>query len=186
MNRLKKITLTLSILFFTACGTEADNINPELGFDMWDYMTSSRNYEVKYDIYEDNEKADFYIETHQMLGETYERKSDNGLTRIILSSNKLLKSDPNGENTTITRFTHLGDENIFQSAKIQHCTLERFYNEYQNRGIQFYNVVQVNCRYKSGFYQEFYYGYNEGIVHIYEDDNGAITEYLKVEEQEIF
>jgi len=185
MNKLKKITLTLTILFFTACGTETDNINPDLGFDMWDYMTTTRNYEVEYDVYENGQKTDYYVETHRQFGETYERESENGLTRIILNSNKLLKSDPNGENTSITRFTHLKDDDIFQSPKIQHCSLEKFYDNYQSRGTQFYNIIQVNCRYKSGFYQEFYYGYNEGIVHIYENDNGTITEYLKVKEKEI-
>ena len=186
MNKLKKMTLALSILFLTACGTETDTINPNLGFDMWDYMTTTRSYEVEYDVYENGQKTDYYVETHRQFGETYERKSDNGLTRIIISSNnRLLKSDPNGDNTSITRFTHLKDKDIFQSPKIQRCSLEKFYEKYQSRGVQFYNIIQVNCKYKSGFYQEFYYGYNEGIVHIYEENNGKTTEYLKVGEEEI-
>jgi len=186
MNKLKKITLGLSILFFTACGTETDTINPDLGFDMWDYMTTTRNYKVEYDVYENGHKTDYYVEEHRQFGETYERKSSSGLTRIIISSNnKLLKSDPQGINTTITRYTHVGDENVFQSPDIKQCKLEKFYSTYTNRSFKFYNVIQVNCHYKSGFYQEFYYGYNEGIVHIYEEDHGEVTEYLKVDEREI-
>jgi len=184
MNKLKKITLTLTILFFTACGTETDNINPDFGFDMWDYMTSARNYEVEYDLYENGVRTDYYVETHRQFGDKYERESDNGLTSIFLNSDRLLMNDSNG-NTSIIRFTHLGDSGIFQSPDIQLCTLERFYDDYQNKGLQFYNVIQVNCKYKTGFYQEIYYGYNEGIVHIYEDDNGQITEYAKVGEREI-
>jgi len=187
MNKLKKITLTLSIIFFTACGTEADRdtINPNLGFDMWNYMTSSRNYEVEYAVYENGLRTDYYTETHRLLGDTYERESNNGLTRISLSSNRLLMRDPQ-DTTSIIRFTHLGDRGIFQSPNIRLCTLERFYNSYQTKGPPFYNVIQVNCSYQNGFYQEFYYGYNEGIVHIYEEKNGAITEYVKVSEKEIF
>jgi hypothetical protein len=185
MSRFKKIILSLSILFFVACGTENDTINPDLGFDMWDYMTSSRNYEVEYDVYENGLRTDYYVETHRILGDIYERESNTGVTRITRSSNRLIMHDPQ-ETTIINQFTHVGDKGVFQSPSIHLCTLENFYPSYHTRGSQFYNVIQVNCQYKSGFYQEFYYGYNEGIVHIYSEDHGNITEYVKVSEKEIF
>lgn len=183
MSKLKKIILSLVLLFFTACGTET-NINPSLGFDMWDYMTSTRNYEVEYDFYENGLKTDFYVETHRQFGTQYERESLNGLTTLLLGSSTLLMQEENNS-TTVIRFLGLGDSGIFQSSSIQLCKLNRFYETYQNKGLRSYNVVQVNCTYINGVYQEFYYGYNEGIVHIYEDNNGYITEYSKVAERQI-
>jgi len=38
----------------------------------------------------------------------------------------------------------------------------------------------------SGVYQEFYYGYNEGIVSLYEKDAAFEKEYVKVSERAIF
>ncbi len=184
MKQIKKVIISFSLLFFTACGTET-NINPNLGFDMWDYMTSARNYEVNYDVYENNLKTDYYVETHRQLGSQYKRESNNGLTTLLLNSNRILMNEPNSS-TTIVRFLRLGDSGIFQSQNIQLCNLERFYETYQNKGLPFHNVLQVNCSYKSGLYQEFYYGYNEGIIHIHQNDNGYITEYAKVGEREIF
>ncbi|CAA6824891.1 MAG: Unknown protein [uncultured Sulfurovum sp.] len=49
----------------------------------------------------------------------------------------------------------------------------------------FNNVLQISCTLKSGSYQELYYGYNEGIVAIYEENAGLKTEYIKVAEHEI-
>ncbi|CAA6813861.1 MAG: Unknown protein, partial [uncultured Sulfurovum sp.] len=175
MNKLKKITLTFSLLFFTACGSE-NNINPDLGFDMWEYMTSARNYEVEYDVYENGSKTDFYLETHRQFGSEYERESSNGVTTLLLSTNNILMKE-SSNNTNIIRYLHLGDKGIFQSPNIQLCTLERFYDTYQNKNSIFNNVLQISCTLKSGSYQELYYGYNEGIVAIYEENAGLKTEY---------
>jgi hypothetical protein len=187
MNKLKKAILSLSIIFFTACGSETQ-INPSLGFDMWDYMTSARNYEVEYDVYENGLKTDYYAETNRQYGSEYERVSSTGVTKLLqgnYNSQTLLQLEPDNTSITIYRYLYLGDSGIFQSPDIQLCSLERFYDSYQNKGLPFYNVIQVNCTYRSGFYQEFYYGYNEGIVHIYQNDNGHITEFAKVGEREI-
>jgi carboxylesterase type B len=184
MNKLRKIALTLFLIFFSACGSESD-INPSLGFDMWDYMTSARNYEVEYDVYENNLKTDFYVETHRQFGTQYERQSSNGLTTLFLSSNTILMREPS-RSTNIIRFLHLGDTGVFQSPTIQLCSLNRFYDTYQNKGSIFNNVLQVACTSTSGVYQEFYYGYNEGIVAIYQENSGFITEYVKVSERAIF
>lgn len=184
MNILKKTILSFSLFFLSACGTEA-GIDPNRGFDMWDYMTSASSYEVEYDVYENNLKTDFYIETHRQFGTQYERQSSFGLTTLLLNSSQILMNEPNGS-TNIIRFLQLGDKGIFQSPSIQLCSLERFYDTYQNKNSIFHNVIQVACTLKSGTYQEFYYGYNEGIVSIYENNNGLITEYVKVSEKAIF
>jgi hypothetical protein len=57
MNKLKKIILSITLVFFTTCGTE-NNINPDFRFDMWDYMTSAKNYEVEYDVYKNALKTE--------------------------------------------------------------------------------------------------------------------------------
>lgn len=183
MNKIKKIILTLSIIFFSACGTETE-VDSSLPFNMWDYMTSSSNYEVEYDVYENNLKVDFYSENHRQFGTHYERESANGLTRLTRNNNTIVMNEPNNT-TLIQMFAHLGNQDIFQSSSIQLCTLERFYDRFHNKEEVFYNVLQVNCTSLSGIYQKFYYAYNEGIVSIYEKNNGFITEYVKVNEREI-
>ncbi len=184
MNRLKKIVLMVLLLFFTSCGNESQ-INPNLGFDMWDYMTSARSYEVEYVVYENGLQTDYYKETHKQFGTEYQRESSSGLTTLFLNSNTILMREPNNS-INIIRFLHLGDTGVFQSPTIQLCGLERFYQTYQNRGYTFYNVLQVTCTSTSGAYQEFYYGYNEGIVATYEKNADFITEYIKVSERAIF
>ncbi|CAA6798622.1 MAG: Unknown protein [uncultured Sulfurovum sp.] len=184
MSKLKKVILTFSLLFFTACGTETA-IDPNRGFDMWDYMTSASNYEVEYDIYEDGLKTDFYTETHRQLGSQYERESANGLTTLLLSSNQILMNEPSGS-TEIIRFLQLGDSGIFHSSTIQLCSLKRFYDTYKNKSSTFYNVLQVSCTLDNNVYQELYYAYNEGIVSMYEESNGLSTEYVKISERAIF
>ena len=183
MNKLKKITLIISLIFFTACGTE-EHVNPDVGFDMWDYMTSDRNYEVEYDIYENNQKTDFFVETHRQFGSKYQRENKNGLTTILLQANQMIMNEPN-DSINITRYLHVGDKKIFLSSKITECHLEKFHDSYKSRDSKFYNVLQINCNYKSGVNQKLYYGYNEGVIHIYENNNGKITEYTKVSEKEI-
>jgi len=186
MNKFKKTTLTLFLLFFTACGTE-NYINPDVGFDMWDYMTSARNYEVEYDVYENGQRTDFYVETHrQHNGVEYQRESSAGITTLFLNSNTISMNEPTSS-TNIIRFLHIGDTGVFQAPHIQLCSFERFYDSYQNKtSIIFDNVIQISCTLKSGVYQEFYYGYNEGIIVMYQEINGVTTEYIKVDEKAIF
>lgn len=187
MNYLHKTILTLSLILFTACGTDEsqERINPELGFDMWDYMTSTRSYEVEYDVYENGVKTDFYVETHKQFGEKYERESEGGLTTLRLRSNTILMDELNSS-TTIRRFVHLEDDDVFQSNAIKDCVLDRFYETYKNQNSIFHNVLQITCDFRSGIYQEIYYGYNEGIVAIYEKEATLRTEYVKVGEKEIY
>ena len=184
MNKLKKSILAFTLVFFTACGSE-NTINTNLGFDMWEYMTSTRNYEVEYDIYENGRKTDFYVETHRQFGNQYERESNTGVTTLTLNSNRILMNEPNSS-TSIIRFLHLGDSGVFYSQNIQLCRLVNFYDTYRNKSSIFHNVLQVNCTYRSGIYQELYYSYNEGIVSIYDENNGFITEYVKISERAIF
>jgi len=176
--------LTTFVLFFTSCGTQTQ-IDPNSGFDMWEYMTSASNYEVTYVVYENDTQIDTYVETQKQYGSEFDRISNSATTTLYLSSNSILMQEPNNT-IDIVRYLQLGDRNIFQSSTLELCTLDRFYNEYQNRGHQFYNVLQVKCTTSSGVYQEIFYGYNEGIVAIYEELNGVTTEYVKISEKAIF
>lgn len=186
MKYLKTILLSSLVIFFTSCGTDTQtDINPNNGFDMWEYMTSASNYEVSYAIYENDVQTETYTETHKQYGSEFERISSYGTTSLYLSSNAILMQEPN-HSIDVIRYLYLGDKNIFQASNLELCTLDRFYPEYKNKGYTFYNVLQVKCTTSSGIYQELYYGYNEGIVAIYEDDKGLIREYIKTKERAIF
>lgn len=187
MKNLKRNLITLSLLFFTACGTEQSEppIKPALGFDMWDYMTSSRNYEVTYDHYEDNQTADVYVEMHRQLGgKEYRKESSNNLSTLTLYSNRIEMEEPN-DKITVVRFVHLDDTHVFKSSTLEDCTLKAFHETYKRRNLTFHNVLQVNCLSKEGAKQEFYYGYNEGVVALYKEENGVTTEYVKIGEKSL-
>ena len=184
MSKLKYIMLLSIALFFIACGTDND-VNHDNRFDLWEYMTSSKSYDVEYDIYENNRKTDYYRETHRQYGDEYERQSESGTTKLYLHSRNIIMNEPTGT-VDIDRFVYLGDKDIFHSPKLQLCTFEKFYDDYRTKNSTFYNVVQIACTTKSGVYQEFYYGYNEGIVSLYEKDGNYEKEYVKVSEKEIY
>jgi len=186
MNLLKKTILTFSLIFFIACGTTEETIDPNRGFDMWDYMTSSSNYEVEYDVYENGQKVDYYTEVHRQYGKQYERESSSGVTSLFLNAATILMKEPDSNTIDIIRFLRLGDTNIFQSETIKYCDLEKFYPTYKKEAFIFDNVIQVTCTSVSGVYQEFYYGYNEGVVYTYEENGDLKTEYIKRSEKQIF
>ncbi|MBU1669332.1 hypothetical protein KKC13_13080 [bacterium] len=186
MKKLKLLFLSLLLVFFSACGTgTSSEIDPDRGFDMWEYMTSTLNYEVEYAIYENNVETDYYVETHKMYTDEYVRESSSGVTTLLLNGNRILMREPS-EDVTIERYVYLGDRGVFQSASIQLCSVEHFYETYTNKGMTFHNVLMIGCTSRSGVNQEFYYGYNEGIVYIYKNDGVNEIEWLKVAEEPIF
>lgn len=188
MKNLKVLFLSIFILFFTACGTTESKreIDPNRGFDMWEYMTSTLDYEVEYDVYENEKKIDYYIETNTVFdnGDTYERRSSTNRTTLFLNGRFITMKEPSRD-VEIERYVHLGDRGIFRSDSIDVCTVERFYSTYTIQNLTFDNVVMIACRSKSGVVQEFYYGYNEGIVAIYEKEGENTKEYVKVDEKRI-
>ncbi len=183
MQKIKLLLLSLVMVFLTACGTEtSSNLNR---FDMWEYMTATIDYEVTYAIYENGVRVDSYIESHRLLyRDSYERESHSDITSLYLNGSNILMKEPS-QDVTIERYVNLGDRDIFHASSIQICSLERHFNTYERKGLKFYNVIMVNCTSKSGVQQEFYYGYNEGIVAIYENDRGREKEWVKVGEVHI-
>jgi len=187
MKKLKLLFLLLPLVLFSACGTETSSlIDPNRGFDMWEYMTSTLNYKVEYDIYVNDTKRDYYSETHKVETNKYVRESSNGVTTLLLNGNKILMQEPLEDDVTIARYVSLGDKGVFESSSINLCTVERFYNTYTNKEQTFHNVLMIGCTTKSGSNQEFYYGYNEGIVSVSEDDGTDKTVKIKVKEESLF
>jgi len=189
MKKFKLLLTSTILLFITACGTtDAENeIDENKGFDMWEYMTSPLNYEVEYTVYKDSVETDYYIETNKVFdnGDTYERRSATARTTLYLNTSYILMKEP-ARDVEINRYVHLGDNNVFKSSDIDNCIVERFYPKYTVHDSTFENVLMINCLSKSGVKQEFYYGYSEGIVAIYQNDNSVINEYVKVKEKRIF
>ena len=189
MKKLKLLLMSIILLFVVGCGiTDTSNeIDADRGFDMWEYLTSPLNYEVEYAVYEDGVETDYYIETNRVFdnGDTYERKSDTGRTTLYLNNSYILMKEPTRD-VEVSRYVHLGESHIFRSSDITNCIVERFYPIYKVYGSTFNNVLMVDCLSNSGVKQELYYGYSEGIVAIYQNNNSVITEYIKVNEKRIF
>ena len=186
MKKIKLLFLTSLIALFTACGpTTERRIDTTRGFDMWDYMTASVDVEAEYDVYENGRIEEYrYIETHRLFNDRYERESSSGLTTLFANSSNILMREPD-QDVTIERYLYLGDRGIFHAPSIDLCTLEKFYYEYRQRGQIFNNVIMVDCISKSGVNQQYYYGYNEGLVAIYENDRGYEKEWIKIRERRI-
>ena len=185
MKLLKLVTLLFTGLIISACGTTS-TIDPKQEFDLWDYMTSSFNFEVQYQSYANNIPNGIITETHIANGNQYFRNhSDGSTTEVLTNGNNMLMIDPNGVQTNIIRYVYLGDRGVFQSSSIQLCTFGRFYDSYQTHGSQFYNVIQIACTSNSGVYQEFYYGYDEGLVAFYQNNGSIINESIKISDRRI-
>jgi hypothetical protein len=183
MKKLKPLLLSLVMVLFTACGTET-TLTPTR-FDMWEYMTAILDYEVEYDIYENGVKVDYYRENHRLLSSNnYERESSNGVTSLQLNGNNILMREPS-QDVSVERYVYLGDRGIFHAPTIRICSAERYYSTYERKGSRFHNVLMVECESKSGVHQQYFYGYNEGLVAIYENDGAVEREWIKVSERHI-
>lgn len=190
MKKIKQLLLSTTILFSViGCGvTESESeINPNKNFDLWEYMTSPLNYEIEYRVYENGEEVDYYIETNKVFdkGDTYERRSETGRTLYYLNNSYIVMKEPSRD-VEISRYIHVGDSNIFRASDIDNCRAEEFHNHYTVHKKTFNNVLMINCLSKSGVKQELYYGYSEGIVAIYQDNNNQTKEYVKIKETALF
>jgi hypothetical protein len=184
MRHFNKIFLLLVLVFFVACGTgTTEEINDDR-FDMWEYMTATINYEVEYAVYEDGKKVDYYHETHKMFENRYEKESSMGVTTLYRNKRDILMKEPSRD-VTIERYVQLGDNHIFTTTSISNCKLEYFYKVFENKNQRYHNVLMVSCLSHSDVKQDFYYGYNEGIVSISENDHGSTKEWVKVSEKSI-
>ena len=185
MKLLKHFTFVILIFLFSSCGTTV-TIAPEKEFDLWNYMTSYSNYDVEYKFYHNSNPDGRTTERHIHNDNQYTRfHSDGTTTQLIIDGVHIVQIEPDGVQTNIIRYAYLGDKGIFQSLSIQLCSFDRFYETFQIHNSIFYNVIQISCTSKSGIYQEFYYGYNEGLVAFYQDNRGVIDESIKIFETSI-
>ena len=186
MKILKYLLLSLILVLLTACGVESQ-VDQSKVFDMWDYMTSSSNYEVEYDIYQNGILTGRDLEIHKQFGNQYEISNANNVvtSSLFLGNNQLLLQEGT-DDSNIIKHVYLGDRGVFQSPFIELCTFERFYDRYRIKNSTFYNVIQISCNYRSGIYKEFYYGYNEGLVSFYEKNGADKLESVKIAERAIF
>jgi len=184
MKKLTLLFLSSIMILFTGCGTDTKLNNPTR-FDMWEYMTATVNYGVKYNMYENGQFVSDYVEEHRLLTDsTYERVSKDGVTTLYLNGSNILMKEPS-QDVTVERYVHLEDRGIFDASTIKDCSAERFYRTYEKRGSQFNNVLMVECESINGVLQKYFYGYNEGLVAIYKDDGVNKMEWIKVGESRI-
>jgi hypothetical protein len=184
MERLKYGLLLLTTSVMIGCGSDTFNAQTA-EFDMWDYMTTTANYEIAYDVYTNDAKTGTYQETNKISPSLYTRESINGMVTLILD-NSVITLHETEQDTQIERYVHLGDSGVFKASSIQLCNVSGFYSEFPIKTSLFNNVLKIACTMKSGAIQELYYGYNEGIVASLSNDGVDKIEYVKVNENEIF
>ncbi len=187
-KKTKLLILITATMLFSACGTtqeeEIDSSGDEKIYDMWDYMTPTNSAQVEYDIYLNGRKDDYLIETMRVFDDNHvERESDDGITTLRLRRDAIELREPDGETIQVQRFVKLGDRDIFQpSSSIGHCTLDDFHRGITIKGVEFYRVLQVICR-KGNSTKEFYYGFDEGIISTYSDNDRETIELVKIDER---
>jgi len=187
MKSIKLLLFAMIATLFIACGTTEDDINDNNDgrkiYDMWDYMTPSDSFQVEYDIYKDGRKEDYIIETVRVFDDNHvERESEDGLTTLRLRRDAIEVKEPNGSVVQVQRFVKLGDRDIFKSSSIGRCSLDSFHHGITIKGIEFLRVLKVVCM-DGGKTDEFYYGYDEGIVSTYSSNHRGTTELVKIDER---
>jgi hypothetical protein len=184
MKKLKLFILSSIMVLLTACGTDT-RVDTPTRFNMWEYMTATVDYGVKYEYYENGQYISDYVEEHRLLrSDTYERVSNSGVTTLYLNGSNILMREPS-QDVRVEQYVYLGDRDIFHAPTIRSCSVERFYRTYERRGRDFNNVLMVECESVSGVHQEYFYGYNEGLIAIYEDNGIDKKEWIKVDESRI-
>ena len=185
---MKKIQLLLFIsisTLFLACGGTEEYIETDderTIYDMWNYMTPPNSFQVEYDIYRNGKKDDYIIETVRVFDDNHiERESSDGITSLRLRREAVEVKEPNGTTIQVQRFVKLGDRDIFKSSS-NYCKVDEFHRGITIKGIEFYRVLKIICKDGSKI-NEFYYGFNEGIVATYSEDTREVIELVKIDER---
>ena len=188
MQKIKLLILISISTLFLACGTTEESVDTDSDgrtiYDMWAYMTPKNSFQVEYDIYKNSRKDDYIIETVRVFDDNHiERESNDGITTLRLRRDAVEVKEPNGSTIQVQRFVKLGDRDIFQSSS-NRCTLDDFHRGITIKGIEFYRVLKVICK-KGNTTNEFYYGFNEGIVATYSENNRETIELVKIDERDL-
>ncbi|NOZ90262.1 MAG: hypothetical protein GXO60_03140 [Epsilonproteobacteria bacterium] len=187
MKKLKILFFVIAFWFIGGCGGDSyvDETTYNQEYDMWEYMTPSSSYDIEYVVYEDGKETDYFYETTKVFSsDLVERVSRDDRTVLKLYEDSIRVEEPNGEVVQVQRYVKIGDDNIFQSSSIRSCKADDYFRSIVIKGVEFYRVIKVSCLTNSGS-SEIYYGYDEGIVSIYRNENGSITEIVKVDEKRL-
>jgi hypothetical protein len=184
MNRLALLLLITIGLIFGACGTNTKEDRYSKTYDMWRYMIPPSDTEVEYDIYKNHQKVDYFFEITKILpSKAVERTSGDEFTLLTPYSNQIHIDKRGKSRVEVQRFLKIGDTNIFQSPNLS-CRADDYLYELKIKNSTFYQIIKVICQQKN-IYSEIYYADNEGIVYLYEDNEGYITEKVKIREREL-
>jgi len=182
MRTLKLLFIFLTIFILNGCGTSYEK-DP---LDIWLYMTPDRSMDVEYVVYENGKQTDYFTETVKVFSSgTVERVSGDDKTTLIPYSDKIMEEEPNGDRVSIKRLVNVGDKNVFQSNTIRSCDIDDFFRNFRAKDREFFNVIKVHCINNSGSISDIYYGYDEGIVYLYRNENGSISEILKIRDTQL-
>jgi len=186
MKELKILLFMITVLLIGGCGNTYVNDDVySQEYDMWEYMTPQYSFDVEYAIYENGKRTDYFYETTKVFSPTeVQRQNGDEITALTRYDNGIRVEQPNGEIVEAQRFIKIGDTNIFQSSTIHSCRADDYFRSIVIKGVEFYRVIKVSCQTDSGS-SDIYYGYNEGIVSTYRNENGVITEIVKVDERQL-
>jgi len=186
MQKFKILFFIITILLISGCGNSYINEDTSSKeYDMWLYMTPEYSVDIEYDLYENGKRTDYFYETTKVFSPIeVQRQSGDELTTLTRYDDVIRVEQPNGKLVQVQRFIKIGDNNIFQSSTIHSCKADDFFRSIIIKGVEFYNVIKVACQTDSGS-SDIYYGYNDGIVSIYRDENHTITEIVKVDERRL-
>jgi len=186
MKKFKILLFMIIILFIGGCGNSYVNEDVHSKeYDMWEYMTPEYSFDIEYALYENGKRTDYFYETTKVFSSSeVQRQSGDELTTLTRYDDVIRVEQPNGEVVQAQRFIKIGDRNIFQSSTIHSCRADDYFRSIVIKGVEFYRVIKVACQTDSGS-SDIYYGYNEGIVSIYRNENGSISEVVKVDERRL-
>jgi hypothetical protein len=183
MKELQLILFITIALIFGACGTDIKNNEREIRtYDMWRYMTPPYTVDVEYITYKLGQPTQSFIETNKIFSSfEVERVSGEDITLLTLHDNYIEMYEKEGERVEIQRFVKIGDTNIFNSNSDLNCKVDNYFFEITIKGFRFHEVIKIDCH-KGNTHSEIYYANDEGIVSLYQDRDGDISETVKIRE----
>ncbi len=181
---MKKIVYLIIIGIFIGCGSgyvKDDTYNRT--YDMWRYMTPDRSMDIEYNMYENGVKIDYFYETNKLFPSgVVERVSGEDRTVLTPYEDEIIVEEPNGEIISVQRYVKIKDINIFKAPSIQSCSADDYFRTIRIRQREFNEVIKINCKDRNSSNIDIYYGRDEGIVSIYRERDGNISEVVKVKD----
>ena len=179
MIQLRLILFITIALIFGACGTDVKDNKQDKTYDMWKYMTPPYTVDVEYTTYKIGQPTDSFIESNRVFSSfEVERVSGDDVTLLTRYDNYIEMFEKEGERVEIQRFIKTGDTNIFNSSSNLSCRVDDYFFEIIIKNYKFHEVIKINCQ-KGDTYSEIYYAYEEGIISLYQNRSGDITEIVK-------